>query len=117
MVLRIFSTTIPLYYIITSTLQLNVVDTLTFAKIPVFRILSLDGLPLPGSVVPELDPEVARTMYKIMIRIQTVDDIFYNAQRQGRISFYMQNTGEEATHIGKQKLFSRRSLSVAYTRK
>jgi 2-oxoisovalerate dehydrogenase E1 component alpha subunit len=39
-------------------------------------------------------------MYKLMIRIQAVDDVFYNAQRQGRISFYMQNNGEEATHIG-----------------
>jgi 2-oxoisovalerate dehydrogenase E1 component alpha subunit len=25
----------------------------------------------------------------------------YDAQRQGRISFYMTNYGEEATHIGR----------------
>eukprot|EP00624_Nannochloropsis_granulata_P004067 evm.model.NODE_30405_length_21186_cov_23.722647.6 len=29
-----------------------------------------------------------------------MDTIFYNAQRQGRISFYMTSTGEEATHVG-----------------
>lgn len=31
---------------------------------------------------------------------QAMDTIFYNAQRQGRISFYMTSTGEEATHVG-----------------
>ena len=39
-------------------------------------------------------------MYKSMVQVQTVDDIFYNAQRQGRISFYMQNLGEEAVQVG-----------------
>jgi len=35
-----------------------------------------------------------------MVRLQAMDTIFYNAQRQGRISFYMTSTGEEATHVG-----------------
>ena len=39
-------------------------------------------------------------MYKSMVQVQTIDDIFYNAQRQGRISFYMQNMGEEAVQVG-----------------
>jgi 2-oxoisovalerate dehydrogenase E1 component alpha subunit len=29
-----------------------------------------------------------------------MDQIFYDAQRQGRISFYMTNTGEEALQVG-----------------
>ena len=29
-----------------------------------------------------------------------MDKILYESQRQGRISFYMTNYGEEATHIG-----------------
>jgi 2-oxoisovalerate dehydrogenase E1 component alpha subunit len=41
-------------------------------------------------------------MYASMVRVQVLDDIMYHAQRQGRISFYMQATGEEATHIGIQ---------------
>jgi len=32
--------------------------------------------------------------------VSEVDDILYNAQRQGRISFYMTGNGEEAIHIG-----------------
>ena len=35
-----------------------------------------------------------------MRRLQTIDSIYYDAQRQGRISFYMTSSGEEATHVG-----------------
>lgn len=35
-----------------------------------------------------------------MIRLREMDDIFHNAQRQGRISFYLTCTGEEAIHMG-----------------
>jgi 2-oxoisovalerate dehydrogenase E1 component alpha subunit len=39
-------------------------------------------------------------MYKAMVTLSIMDQIMYDAQRQGRISFYMTNYGEEATHIG-----------------
>jgi 2-oxoisovalerate dehydrogenase E1 component alpha subunit len=39
-------------------------------------------------------------MYRTMVNLQTVDTIFYEAQRQGRFSFYMTSSGEEATAIG-----------------
>ena len=39
-------------------------------------------------------------MYKSMTMLNTMDKILYESQRQGRISFYMTNYGEEATHIG-----------------
>mmetsp|Transcript_67904 Transcript_67904/g.116678 ORF Transcript_67904/g.116678 Transcript_67904/m.116678 type:complete len:333 (+) Transcript_67904:120-1118(+) len=35
-----------------------------------------------------------------MVRLKSMDDVFLASQRQGRISFYMTSTGEEATHIG-----------------
>lgn len=35
-----------------------------------------------------------------MMKINQLDRILYEAQRQGRISFYMTSHGEEATHIG-----------------
>lgn len=38
--------------------------------------------------------------YKDMITLNTMDKILYDAQRQGRISFYMTSFGEEGTHIG-----------------
>lgn len=39
-------------------------------------------------------------MYRDMVTLNTMDDILYNAQRQGRVSFYMTNYGEEAVQIG-----------------
>lgn len=39
-------------------------------------------------------------MYKCMLLLNTMDKIMYDAQRQGRISFYMTSYGEEATHMG-----------------
>lgn len=35
-----------------------------------------------------------------MTQLNSMDRILYESQRQGRISFYMTNYGEEGTHIG-----------------
>jgi hypothetical protein len=35
-----------------------------------------------------------------MLTLNTMDNILYDVQRQGRISFYMTNYGEEASHLG-----------------
>lgn len=35
-----------------------------------------------------------------MVQLNVMDKILYESQRQGRISFYMTNFGEEASHIG-----------------
>lgn len=34
-----------------------------------------------------------------MVTLQMMDTIFYEAQRQGRISFYLTTSGEEAINI------------------
>lgn len=38
-------------------------------------------------------------MYENMVTLQVMDTIFYEAQRQGRISFYVTTNGEEAINI------------------
>ncbi|XP_020111674.1 2-oxoisovalerate dehydrogenase subunit alpha 2, mitochondrial-like isoform X2 [Ananas comosus] len=43
--------------------------------------------------------EVALKMYNDMVTLQVMDTIFYEAQRQGRISFYLTSIGEEAINI------------------
>lgn len=80
--------------------QPTIVNTQEWKKWPLFRILDENGEVLPDAIEPELTEELAVKMYGMMIRIQYLDDIMYNAQRQGRISFYMQASGEEAIHIG-----------------
>lgn len=38
-------------------------------------------------------------MYSKMATLQIMDTIFYEAQRQGRISFYLTTIGEESINI------------------
>ena len=49
-------------------------------------------------------------MYKDMTLLNVLDKILYESQRQGRISFYMTNFGEEATHIGSAAALNPRDL-------
>ena len=86
--------------LIETTSVLDIRNTLLDSKWPVFRVLEPDGSIAKGAPIPEIDKDTAVRMYKTMCSVQAVDDIFYNAQRQGRISFYMQNIGEEGIQIG-----------------
>ena len=75
-------------------------------KWPVFRVLNEDGSFHTPSVSEKYAPESVfnksscLAMYRTMQRLSVMDNVFLNAQRQGRISFYMTSSGEEATHIG-----------------
>jgi hypothetical protein len=82
------------------TTVLNIVDPLSQKKWPLFSLLDIHGKLLPNAKLPVIEKDHMLQMYRMMTRIKILDDVFFNAQRQGRISFYMQNTGEEAVHIG-----------------
>lgn len=49
---------------------------------------------------PDLPRAVVQKMFRDMVLLSVMDKILYESQRQGRISFYMTNDGEEASHIG-----------------
>lgn len=69
-------------------------------RIPVFHIMNNSGEIVKEDynvVIP--DAELV-SMYKQMLTVNAMDQIFYDAQRQGRISFYMTASGEEGIHIG-----------------
>ena len=69
--------------------------------VPAYRILSPEGKlvhNVPSNQLPS--PEDAVKMYRSMLQLTVMDDILYNSQRQGRISFYMTSTGEEGAHVG-----------------
>ncbi|KAG6813575.1 hypothetical protein H0H92_009619 [Tricholoma furcatifolium] len=68
--------------------------------IPTFRVLDSVGKPIDGAELPEIDEKLARRMYENMQLLPTLDNVLYNVQRQGKISFYMTSHGEEATIIG-----------------
>jgi len=68
--------------------------------IPIYRVMDRSGVVFDESHDPGLDGEEMVKWYKSMTLLNTMDKILYESQRQGRISFYMTNYGEEATHIG-----------------
>ncbi|MES2120446.1 MAG: 3-methyl-2-oxobutanoate dehydrogenase (2-methylpropanoyl-transferring) subunit alpha [Pseudomonadota bacterium] len=52
-----------------------------------------------GAWDPKVDPDTLRKMLKDMVTLRIYDDRMYRAQRQGKTSFYMKATGEEAIAI------------------
>jgi len=54
--------------------------------------------------------------YRLLIRLRQMDDVLQNAQRQGRISFYMTCYGEEATHIGSASALEKQDVVLAQYR-
>lgn len=53
------------------------------APIPCYRTLDSDGGLIEGATVPrDLSQEKAELIYKTMVSLQTLDTIFYEAQRQ-----------------------------------
>lgn len=68
--------------------------------IPIFKVLKQNGTLYPKAVEPELTQEFALKIYRDLVFIRVFDERMVNAQRQGRISFYMPCLGEEAASIG-----------------
>src|SRR3954447_10566425 len=56
---------------------------------------------------PKLDPDPLRKMLKDMVTVRIFDDRMYRSQRQGKTSFYMKCTGEEAIAIPAQAALAR----------
>ncbi|HEV2745744.1 MAG TPA: 3-methyl-2-oxobutanoate dehydrogenase (2-methylpropanoyl-transferring) subunit alpha [Allosphingosinicella sp.] len=62
------------------------------------RVLDDDGKAV-GPWDPRLDPARLRRMLRDMAMVRVYDDRMYRAQRQGKTSFYMKCTGEEAVAV------------------
>ncbi|MEA3060533.1 MAG: 2-oxoisovalerate dehydrogenase component alpha subunit [Sphingomonadales bacterium] len=62
------------------------------------RVLDDQGKAV-GPWDPKLDPDTLRRILRDMLLVRTFDDRMYRAQRQGKTSFYMKSTGEEAVAV------------------
>lgn len=86
---------------VTFTSEMRFISESAEKRVPCYRVLDKDGEPIVQSnVLEQVTMELAVKMYSDMVRLQVMDTIFYEVQRQGRISFYLNTTGEEATNIG-----------------
>ena len=64
-----------------------------------WTILSADGA-VDRAQIPALQPEQLIAIYRSMLRIRIIDERLLNLQRQGRIGFYAEARGQEASIIG-----------------
>ncbi|RUR37420.1 thiamine pyrophosphate-dependent dehydrogenase E1 component subunit alpha [Vreelandella populi] len=69
-------------------------------SIATFSLLDAEGELYNGATEPPLEREHARRLYQSMLATRILDERMMAAQRQGRLSFYMQCMGEEAAVIG-----------------
>ncbi|GAA64922.1 2-oxoisovalerate dehydrogenase E1 component, alpha subunit [Pseudoalteromonas sp. BSi20311] len=65
-------------------------------NIPTLSILTEDGDIHPSAPAPDISKQTAIKLYETMRFIRLLDERMQGAQRQGRVSFYMQCLGEEA---------------------
>ncbi|MCR5870541.1 MULTISPECIES: 3-methyl-2-oxobutanoate dehydrogenase (2-methylpropanoyl-transferring) subunit alpha [unclassified Sphingomonas] len=70
------------------------------------RVLDDEGQAV-GPWNPRLDPDTLRTMLRDMALVRAFDERMFRAQRQGKTSFYMKCTGEEAVAIAATHALSR----------
>ena len=70
------------------------------ALMPCFRLMDDEGVAVPGATLPELDKETCVKMITTMVSVNEFDKVYNDAQRQGRLSFYFTNRGEEAVAVG-----------------
>ena len=75
-------------------------------KIPTLRVLKADGSLVKGAQAPNIKRELAQKIYSDMVYTRTLDERMVGAQRQGRLSFYITCTGEEASVAGTAAAFS-----------
>ncbi len=62
------------------------------------RVLDDDGRAV-GPWDPKLSPDTLRRMLRDMTLVRVFDDRMYRTQRQGKTSFYMKSSGEEAVAV------------------
>jgi len=62
------------------------------------RVMRFNG-EIEGEWDPKLDPETLRAGLRFMTINRAMDQRMFNMQRQGKLSFYMKSTGEEAISV------------------
>lgn len=96
--------------------DLHFFDPDDFENIPVYRVMNRNGQVLDEKQDPNLDKELMTKIYKGMTILNSMDRVLYESQRQGRISFYMTNYGEEGTHFGSAAAISNDDLAFGQYR-
>ncbi|KAJ1658824.1 hypothetical protein IWQ61_002001 [Dispira simplex] len=74
----------------------DLVVTANIESIATYQVMDSEGAVMEPAHEPRVDKDLAVRIYREMITLNVMDKVLYEAQRQGRISFYMTSYGEEA---------------------
>ncbi|KAF2276705.1 uncharacterized protein EI97DRAFT_493795 [Westerdykella ornata] len=72
----------------------------THKAIPTYRVMDQYGQVINKEVGVDTEDEEALTLYRNMVCLSIMDLLMFEAQRQGRLSFYMMSAGEEGIAVG-----------------
>ncbi|TGJ88245.1 hypothetical protein E0Z10_g587 [Xylaria hypoxylon] len=78
--------------------------------LPTYRVADQDGNIVDHSFEQDLSEEEVIQLYKKMLMISIMDVIMFDAQRQGRLSFYMVSAGEEALSVGSASVLEKEDV-------
>lgn len=82
----------------TSTLKFEAPQS--YDAMTTYRVVDQHGEIVDNSFRPDIPDKDVVELYTDMLYISIMDMIMYDAQRQGRISFYLVSAGEEAVSVG-----------------
>jgi 2-oxoisovalerate dehydrogenase E1 component alpha subunit len=78
--------------------------------LPTYRVVDQHGVIVDETFRPDLaEPEIIK-LYEDMLFVSVMDLIMFDAQRQGRVSFYMVSAGEEAACVGSASALTREDV-------
>ncbi|KAK0641275.1 thiamine diphosphate-binding protein [Cercophora newfieldiana] len=72
----------------------------TYPALPTYRAVDQHGEVVDPAFKPDLSDEAVIKLYRDMLTVSIMDLVMFDAQRQGRLSFYMVSAGEEAVSVG-----------------
>ena len=78
--------------------QVNIIEN-GLIDIPMLQVLQTDGTLHPQAELPQITQQDSLKILETMQYIRVLDERMVAAQRQGRISFYLACTGEEASTV------------------
>ncbi|KAL4885595.1 thiamine diphosphate-binding protein [Aspergillus karnatakaensis] len=83
------------------TTEMAFIDPQNLPSIPTYRVMDSDGVFIDKSRRKlEVSDEEILKWYKNMLTVSIMDVVMFEAQRQGRLSFYMVSAGEEGISVG-----------------
>ena len=100
---------------VSTTHEVNIIED-GLIDIPMLQILKPDGTLHENATAPDLDEQTAVKIFNTMEYIRVLDERMIGAQRQGRISFYLASTGEEAAAVGSAAALSDNDMIMSQYR-